>query len=109
MYHEKRLRWRFLNPLDWLKSLYEAFGAKHPAFSFMVVMIVGALVFGALWRGGAQQYEKGRTTMNAPAPLPPAGPISTDAPCSPVTQGSGNTVTTNCEDAAKKAASKTNK
>jgi hypothetical protein len=93
-------RWLFLNPLEWLKSLYETFGVKHPAVSLVIVMIIGAGAFGAMWKVGEHQYEKALAVAKAAAgsqPAPPVGPITTNAPCDPVTLGSGNAVTTNCE------------
>ena len=99
-----------MNPLEWLKSLYEAFGVKHPALSLIIVMIIGAGAFGAIWKLGEHQHEEAvAKAVAAPKPIPPLGPITTDAPCSPVTQGSGNTVTANCEDSLKKAAPKSDR
>jgi hypothetical protein len=91
-----------LNPLEWLKSLYEVFGAKHPTASFAVVMIVGALFAGVLWMVGAQQYEKGRAALGAPARTSPTGAVTTTAPCSPVITGNGNTVAADCRDSDNK-------
>jgi hypothetical protein len=56
-------RWWFLNPLEWLKTLYEIFGAKHPMPSLVCVMILGALIAGVMWHIGAQQYEKSKVTI----------------------------------------------
>ncbi|MEX2302064.1 MAG: hypothetical protein WD733_14085 [Bryobacterales bacterium] len=50
-------RWWFLNPLEWLKSAYEVFGAGHPRLSLAIAMVVGALLFGALWEIAAHQHK----------------------------------------------------
>jgi len=53
--------WWFLNPLEWLKFLYETIGAKHPTGSLVGVMIACALIGAVLWKVGALQYEKSHT------------------------------------------------
>jgi hypothetical protein len=88
-----------VNPLDWLKILYEAFGAKHPITSYAVVMIVGALVFGAAWTLGARQFEKSRT--EGILPTPPAV-IQNSGDCSANIAGSGNKTSVDCEDKTQK-------
>jgi hypothetical protein len=95
-----------LNPLEWLKSIYELFGAKYPTASLIGVMIVGALFAGVLWRVGAQQYEKSRASVIAPAQTPQTGVVTTAGPCSPIITGNGNAVTADCEDSDKKTSNK---
>ena len=84
-----------MNPMEWLKVAYETFGAKHPTASLIVVMALGALIFGAVWVVGAQQYEKSHNALNAPAVpnvSPPATNI-TSGPQSPIMPNNSGTVT----------------
>jgi hypothetical protein len=50
-----------MNPLDWLKALYETFGAPHPRSSFVVVIILGGICSAGVWALAAKQYEKSLT------------------------------------------------
>lgn len=58
-------RWRFMNPFEYLKLIYETFGAKHPTGSLILVMTLGGLLgvvlFGGLWVIAANQYAKSAT------------------------------------------------
>jgi hypothetical protein len=72
-----------MNPMEWLKTLYEAFGARHPSGSLAVVMVLGGLlgaaICGTLWLVGANQYQKSlveparsvNTTTGAQSPIMP--------------------------------------
>lgn len=88
-----------MNPLDWLKTIYDAFGAKHPALSMLVVVCLGALLAAAVWTIARQQYEKAQTIQHAPPTVPGSlspqstGAASTSGDRSPAVTGSGNTVT----------------
>ena len=84
-------RWRFMNPIEWLKSLYETFGAKHPTASLIVVMLLGAGLAAVLWQIGAQQYQKGQSV---PAPVPPVVNTTT-GPQSPIMPNNGGNITIN--------------
>jgi hypothetical protein len=87
--------------MEWLRAIYEALGSRHPIGSLVVVILLGGAAAGGVWLIAANQYEKG-LKKNGQVTTPAAGPISTDAPCSPVTQGSGNTVTATCEGSTSK-------
>jgi hypothetical protein len=77
----------------------------------------------ALLAGGyciARGIENGTKAQSAPAPTviaspaqptaaPPARPVTTTGPCSPVVTGNGNTTTANCADSPKKPAPKSDK
>jgi cytoskeletal protein RodZ len=83
-------RWWYLNPMEWLKIAYETFGAKHPAVSLIAVMVLGALIAGAVWLLGAQQYEKTQTGQNTPT-TPSTN--TTSGPQSPIMPNNSGTVT----------------
>lgn len=58
-----------MNPLDWLKALYEAFGVRNPPMSYVVVACIGAVISSGLWFLGAKQVEKDKaneTKVSAP-------------------------------------------
>ena len=83
---------KMVNPMEWLKSLYAALGAKYPIASLIVVvilgMIVGGLVFGSVWRIGAYQYEKDqvkRPKVESPSQNTTYGP---ESPIMPNNSGS---------------------
>jgi len=64
----KSSRWRFMNPMEWLKAVYETFGTPYPRASLVVVAFLGAVCFGAVWLFAAKQVEKGRqVSIIAPA------------------------------------------
>lgn len=86
-------RWRFMKPMELLKLAYEAFGAKHPTGSLIVVMVLGGVlgvvVCGAAWTVAANQYQKSNT-------VPPAeGHLvnTTNGPQSPIMPNNGGNVT----------------
>jgi hypothetical protein len=87
-------RWRFLNPLDWLRTLYETFGAKHPTGSLVGVMLLFGLLGGVLWLVGANLYEKNRppTANAATAAQASSGavpPLGKETPVKPPVQNPG--------------------
>ena len=43
--------------LDWLKTLYGAFGADHPLLSCAVISLIGAIVFGCAWWAVGKGYR----------------------------------------------------
>jgi hypothetical protein len=85
-----------LNPLEWLKIAYETFGAKYPTASLIGVMFVGALIFGAAWLVGAQQYERSHATQITPSPssaVPAPSTNTTSGPQSPIMPNNSGSVT----------------
>jgi hypothetical protein len=91
-----------LDPREWLKLAYETFGAKHPAFSLISVMIIWALIGGAFWQLGANLYEKSRNTplptTQSPTPgaSPQTGPASVSGDCNAVNTGNAGKADSNC-------------
>jgi len=79
-----------MNPLDWLKALYEAFGVSHPRASLVSVMALGAIIFGGVWKLAATQYAK---TVRSAHVAPTTGNATTQGSQSPAITGSDNTVT----------------
>jgi len=47
-----------LNPLEWFKTLYAAFGVKHPIGYLIVLMILGVLAGYVVWELGAYKYRQ---------------------------------------------------
>jgi hypothetical protein len=76
-----------MNPIQWLKAVYESFGTPYPRASLIAVMVLGAIVFGAVWLFAAKQVEKDRGTSASPVVT---GPASTKGPNSPAVTGTGN-------------------
>jgi hypothetical protein len=83
--------WRFMNPLQWLKAIYETFGTPHPRGSLIAVSILGAIFFAAIWLFAANQVKKDRQTLVAPPST--SGSATTLGENSPANTGSGNTFT----------------
>jgi hypothetical protein len=75
--------------LQWLTDIYDSFGTPYPRASLAVVMILGAICFGAVWLFAAKQVEKERRTSTAPAV---SGPATTSAPNSPSVTGGNNDI-----------------
>jgi|SRR5664280_1259332 len=84
-------RWRFMNPFEWARNLYETFGAKHPIASLIVVMLIGAGLAATFWQIGAYQYHKGQLAT-APLSVPASGAAATSGAKSPAVTGNGNTI-----------------
>lgn len=82
-----------MNPVEWLKAIYEAFGTPYPKASLIVVTILGALIFCGMWTFAAKQVAKDRAAKT-PAPQSTSsgsvGSASTSGANSPIVPGSGN-------------------
>jgi len=79
-----------MNPVDWLKALYETFGVSYPRVSMVVVILLGGTFSGLVWHFAARQVEKDHQVLTAPSVT---GPASTVGQQSPAITGSGNQVT----------------
>jgi hypothetical protein len=77
-----------MNPIEWLKAIYETFGTPYPRASLIAVAILGAISFAAVWVFAAKQVEKGHKVQSAPSQV--SGPASTAGPQSPANTGNGN-------------------
>ena len=58
----RRQWWNLLNPIEWLKAAYEAIGLKHPTGSLIAVMVLSAIVGGALWLIAGSLVAKDKAT-----------------------------------------------
>jgi hypothetical protein len=87
---------KIMNPFEWFKTLYGAFGAKNPTASLIVVMIVTAMIGGAFWTFSAYLYHrdlpKAPTAITQPMP-PKSGNATTTGDQSPAVTGDGNRTT----------------
>lgn len=79
----------FMNPLDWLKAIYETFGTPYPRASLVAVGFLGAICFVAVWLFAAKQVEKGRQ-ISSPSQV--SGPATTSGDKSPAVTGNGNSI-----------------
>ena len=61
--------------MDWLKLLYELFGARHPVLSLIIAMIFGAVLFGGGWWLIGRAYEKSQTTPITTTTEKPQNPV----------------------------------
>lgn len=103
--------------LELAKIIHEAIGIQLPRlFIGLCILLFGMIGGGLGWaidkgyRTKLAQEQAKIQSIATPMPPPtPGSPITTNAPCSPVTQGSGNTVTANCEDSLKRPAPKSDK
>src|ERR1700733_15281634 len=78
---ERSSRWRSINPMEWLKAIYETFGTPYPRASLIAVMLLCAIVGGAAWLVLARQVDKSKantdlvpsvnTTNGAQSPIMP--------------------------------------
>ena len=53
--------------MEWVKTVYGAFGAPYPAISLIVAAVIGALLVGGSWYAIGKQYDKDQAMM------PPTG------------------------------------
>src|SRR5258707_4651209 len=81
-----------MNPLQWLKAIYETFGTSYPRASLIAVMILGGVATGAVWLFAAKQVEKDRGTTTQGVPPSVSGPASTKGSNSPAVTGNGNDI-----------------
>lgn len=81
---------RFMNPMEWLKAIYETFGAPYPRASLVAVGLLGAICFVGVWLFAARQVEKGREVSTTPSQV--SGPASTTGDKSPAVTGNGNSI-----------------
>lgn len=82
-------RLRFMNPIEWLKAIYDTFGTPYPRASLVAVGCLGAICFVAVWLFAAKQVEKAHVS-NTPSPA--SGPASTKGGMSPAVTGNGNNI-----------------
>ena len=78
-----------MNPVQWLKAIYETFGTPYPRASLAAVTCLGAIGCAAVWVFAAKQVEKDRQTQTAPPSM--TGPATTSGDNSPANTGNGNT------------------
>jgi hypothetical protein len=92
--HARSSRWRFLNPMETLKAIYEALGTPYPRLSFIAVFFIcGVLGIGIWWFVGTQ-VAKDRLTKPAPSVNTTTGPQS------PIMPNNGGNVTITNDGAA---------
>jgi len=77
-----------MNPIEWLKAVYETFGTPYPRVSLIVVAILGAILFATVWLFAAKQVDKDHQIQSVPSRL--GGPASTTGAQSPANTGNGN-------------------
>lgn len=86
--------WRYMNPMEWLKAAYEAFGVPHPKLSLLVVAIAGAITFGAGWMLLGHMVIRDRAAKaQTLQTVPASGAATTSGDSSPAVSGNGNTIT----------------
>ena len=79
-------RSRIVNPMEWLRGIYETFGTPYPRLSLVAVMLLGAIFCGSAWLVLAKQVEKGHAE--------PAHSVNTTTwPQSPIMPNNGGSVT----------------
>jgi hypothetical protein len=87
-------RWRFMNPVEWLKTIYGWLGASHPKISLVAVVILSAVLGGAVWKFAGYLYSKDHTASEAAQPASTVN--TTTGSQSPIlTNNSGNVTITN--------------
>lgn len=79
-----------MNPLEWLKMLYGAFGAKNPTASLVVVTILAAMTGWAVWKFGAYLYHKDPSKVPTAITQPQN---TTNGPLSPIMPNNSGVVT----------------
>jgi hypothetical protein len=79
-----------MNPLQWMKAVYETFGTPYPRSSLVAVSILGAILFAAAWLLAAKQVENDRRASTSAAPPQVSGSASSMGDNSPANTGNGN-------------------
>ncbi len=102
--------------LELAKLIHEAVGIQSPRLFIGLCIFLFAIAGGGLgWaidKGYRMKVAEEQAKIQsgaARAPPPVSGPITTNAPCSPITQGSGNTITASCDGSTQKPAPKSEK
>ena len=78
---------KIMNPMEWLKTIYGAFGVRHPVLSLIIVMMIGAIALGGLWKLGAYQYQKDMDKAPAAIAQPPNSTYGPQSPIMPNNSG----------------------
>lgn len=87
-------RWRFMNPIEWIKAIYGWLGAVHPKVSFAGAIILGAVLGGAFWKFAAYVYAKDHPPTATAQPAPTVNTTTgTGSPILP--NNSGNVTISN--------------
>lgn len=84
-------RWRFFNPMETLKAIYEALGTPHPKLSLIAVFIICGAVGTGIWWFLGTQVAKDRQAKPSPQALT-SGAASTSGAKAPAVTGNGNTI-----------------
>jgi hypothetical protein len=71
-----------MNPMQWLKAIYEAFGVPYPVGSLIAVMFLCAFIVAGVWVFTAKQYEKDHPKSQVP-PITQAPTTTTPQPQQP--------------------------
>lgn len=79
-----------MNPIEWLKAIYETFGSPYPRLSLVLVMVISALLGGAIWQFAAKQATKSSPTRTSPSQM--TGTASTRGDQSPAVAGNQNNI-----------------
>jgi hypothetical protein len=81
-----------MNPVQWLKAIYETFGTPFPRASLVAVMLLGGVGAGGVWLFAAKQVQKdlGAPTQGAAPAV--SGSASTKGSDSPAVTGNGNDI-----------------
>jgi len=80
-----------MNPIEWLKAIYETFGTPYPRASLVAVGFLGAICFVAVWQFAAKQVAKDHQASGAPVSV--SGSATTSGNNSPANTGNGNNIT----------------
>ena len=81
-----------MNPLQWLKAIYETFGTPYPRASLIAVAALGAIFSAAVWLFAAKQVEKDRGVASQGSSTTAGSSASTKGPNSPAVTGNGNDI-----------------
>jgi len=82
-----------MNPVEWLKAIYEVFGLPYPRASLVLVTIFGAVIFFGIWTFAAKHVAKDQASRATPRQSTSSssiGSASTTGANSPIVPGNGN-------------------